>query len=120
MVIFFVSVTFRAKGSMWYNVSDRMIIKIKLTMNTKELEKILKVLASKRRLDIIKLLKQKRKIPLTEIAKEIKLSKKSTSKHLRILYSTGFLEREFIGLEVSYSLAIANEKITRFIINEIK
>lgn len=89
-------------------------------MSTKELEKILKVLASQRRLDIIRLLKQKRKIPLTDIAEKIKLSRKSTSKHLRILYSAGYLEREFIGLDVYYSLSTINNKIIRFIINDIK
>lgn len=88
-------------------------------MNTKELEKILKVLASKRRLDIIKLLRNKRKMPLSDIAEEIKLSGKSTSKHLRILYSAGLLEREFMGLEIYYSLSAVNNEIARDVIKRI-
>ena len=89
-------------------------------MDTREMEKTLKVLASQRRLDIIRLLKQKRKIPLADIARKIKLSRKSTSKHLRLLYSAGYLERNFMGLDVCYSLAAINDKITRFIISSIK
>ena len=80
----------------------------------------MKILASKRRLDIIKHLKSGKKMPLNDIAKEIKLSRKSTSKHLRILYSAGFIEREFIGLEVYYNLASIDNKISRFVINAIK
>jgi DNA-binding transcriptional ArsR family regulator len=88
-------------------------------MNTKELEKIFKIYASKRRLDIINLLIKKKTASLNEIAREIKLSIKSTSKHLRILYSVGLLEREYKGLEIQYKLADVKDKFIKNILNLI-
>lgn len=85
-------------------------------MNSKELEKILKVLASRRRLDIIRFLKNKRGVTVGDIAQEIGLSFKSTSKHLRILYSADILERDNNSLEGYYRLAeIDNEVIKRIV-----
>jgi DNA-binding transcriptional ArsR family regulator len=77
-------------------------------MSTKELEKILKALASKRRLDIIKILTVRRESVVGEIADKIKISLKATSQHLRILYSADILEKEKRGLEVYYRLADNN------------
>lgn len=88
-------------------------------MNTKELEKIFKIFASKRRLDVINLLRSKKEASLNEIAREIKLSIKSTSKHLRILYSANLLEREYKGLEIQYKLAGIQDKLLKNILNLI-
>jgi DNA-binding transcriptional ArsR family regulator len=71
----------------------------------KELEKQLKALANRRRLMILKVLKKYHKTPVGEIAKEIKLSFKATSKHLGLLYSAGILEKEQVNLTVFYRLA---------------
>lgn len=73
-------------------------------MDEKELEKILKALANKRRLLILKILKRKKKISVGNMAKEIKLSFKSTSKHFAILYSAGIVEKEQISLSMYYSI----------------
>ena len=86
-------------------------------MDTKELEKIFKIFASKRRLDIINLLRRKEAISLNEIAREIKLSLKSTSKHLRILYSVDIVEREYKNLEIYYKLADAQNAFLKKVIN---
>ncbi len=89
-------------------------------MNTKDLEKILKVLASKRRLDIMKFLKNNKESMVDKIAGEIKLSLKATSKHLRILYSADILERDKRGLEVYYRLAGNRDEIIRIVTRSIK
>ncbi len=50
----------------------------------RELEKQLKALANRRRLAILKYLKSKREASVGDIAEEINLSFKSTSKHLAV------------------------------------
>ena len=70
-------------------------------MRTKEkgLEFELKALANKRRL-----LKDKKELTVSEISKSIKLSFKSTSKHLSVLKSADILEYEQRGLLYFYKL----------------
>jgi len=70
----------------------------------KEYEKIFKALANSRRLQIIKYLKFKKKATVTDISEHIRLSFKSTSRHLSILYSSGVVDREQKNLSVFYSL----------------
>ena len=80
-------------------------------MNDKELERFLKSVENKRRLQIIKILKSKGKLPVGEIAKELKLSFKATSRHLNTLFSTGALEREQIVLNMLYELPTKRHKL---------
>ncbi len=70
----------------------------------KDLERILKALANKRRLAILKHLKGG-KASVSDIAKTIKLSFKATSKHLTILTGAGILEKEQDGLIMWHSLS---------------
>jgi DNA-binding transcriptional ArsR family regulator len=70
----------------------------------KELEKQYKALANRRRLAIIKFLKGRSKASVGEIANEIKLRIKSTSKHLRVLAAVDFVDREQQSLNVFYFL----------------
>ena len=74
-------------------------------MKEKELEKILKALASRRRLAILKFLKHNREAAVNEIARAIKLSFKSTSKHLSILKAMDIVEHDQRGLLMFYSLS---------------
>lgn len=67
-------------------------------MKEKELERVFKALANKRRLAILIFLKKKKKANVGEIAEAIKLSFRSTSKHLSMLISAGILEKEQLGL----------------------
>ena len=76
----------------------------------KDLEKILKALANKRRLAILKILKYKKVRAVGEIAKDIKLSLKATSKHLAVLYAVDIVEREQKSLRMLYSLSSALPK----------
>jgi DNA-binding transcriptional ArsR family regulator len=68
----------------------------------KDLERQYKALANRRRLGIIKFLKTRRQASVGDIAKEIKLRIKSTSKHLRILSAVNFVESEQQSLHVFY------------------
>ncbi len=74
-------------------------------MAQKELEKVLKALANKRRLAILSYLKGHHRASVGEIAGAIKLSFRATSKHLVILFSADILEREQQGLQMYYRLA---------------
>lgn len=74
-------------------------------MKINQLEKILKALANRRRLAILAYLKRKGEAPVGEIAGEIRLSFKATSKHLRILATLDIIERDQHGLEVYYRIS---------------
>ncbi|MFH1509345.1 MAG: ArsR family transcriptional regulator [bacterium] len=67
-------------------------------------EKILKALANKKRLQIIEYLNENEPKPVFSIAKAIKLSIKSTSKHLLILKNTDVLESEYMKHQNHYRL----------------
>ncbi|MFA4937254.1 MAG: metalloregulator ArsR/SmtB family transcription factor [Patescibacteria group bacterium] len=88
-------------------------------MGISNLERIFKALASKRRLVIIRLIGEKREMSVGDIANQIKLSLKATSKHLIILQQAGFIEREqkkFVGI---YSLSQNLDNDTRYLIRFI-
>jgi DNA-binding transcriptional ArsR family regulator len=71
-------------------------------MNEKELEKILKALANKRRIAILRFIKKSGRVSVGDIAEAIKLSFKATSKHLMILSNADILEKEQISLSMFY------------------
>ena len=73
-------------------------------MKEKDLEKIFKALANKRRLAIIRYLKKGKRATVGSIASHIKLSFKSTSKHLNILFSVDIVDREQKDLQKFYFL----------------
>ena len=70
----------------------------------KNLEKILKGLANKRRLAIIKLLLKNKELTVADIAEKIRLSFKATSKHLQILRQLDIVDKKQISLNVYYYL----------------
>ena len=74
-------------------------------MKDKELESNLKALANRRRLAIVRFIKKKKEASVGDIADEIKLSLKSTSRHLAVLFSAGILDREQRSLQVFYKVA---------------
>lgn len=74
-------------------------------MKDKELESNLKALGNRRRLAIVRFIKKSKEASVGDIADEIKLSLKSTSRHLAVLFSAGILEREQRSLQVFYRLA---------------
>jgi len=86
----------------------------------KNLERLLKALANKRRLEILRTLKKERdgELSVGEIAESIRLSFKATSRHLSILIGADILKKEQRGLQVFYKLA-AGDKITKHVVAEL-
>ena len=85
----------------------------------KKLEKILKALANHRRLAILKYLLVKKSGTVGDIAGIIKLSFKSTSRHLAILRGGEIVEREQVGVLANYSLAQPVDPIVRTVISRL-
>ncbi len=73
-------------------------------MNGKELERLFKAVANKRRIAILTVLKKRKSARVGEIADQIKLSFKATSKHLGVLYAAGFVDREQKSMEMHYRI----------------
>jgi DNA-binding transcriptional ArsR family regulator len=63
-------------------------------MTDKELEKIHKALANRRRIAVIRYLRGGKEANLSDIAAHLRLSYKSTSKHLNQLVAADVLEKE--------------------------
>lgn len=82
-----------------------------------ELERLVKALANRRRLAILKYLKKCTEVSVTEIAEEIKLSFKATSKHLGILAISDILERDQRGLQMFYRISNSQRPAVRNILS---
>lgn len=74
-------------------------------INLKGLEKIFRGLANRRRLHIIKFLLRKKEASVSDIAKEIRLSFKSTSRHLFVLRQLDILDSRQEQLWVFYRIS---------------
>ncbi|MEK7562490.1 MAG: metalloregulator ArsR/SmtB family transcription factor [Patescibacteria group bacterium] len=83
----------------------------------KSLEKILKILANRRRLAIICYLKKKPEAKVGDIADAIDLSFTSTSKHLIQLFNADILDRNQKNLEMWYKLSPKQNNIVSYIIS---
>ncbi|MEK9176953.1 MAG: metalloregulator ArsR/SmtB family transcription factor [Patescibacteria group bacterium] len=86
-------------------------------MTEKEMEKVMKALANRRRLLILKFLKKQKESSVGDIAEEIKLSFKATSKHLSVLSNAGIVDREQRSLQMFYSLVAHIPESARRIIS---
>jgi len=85
----------------------------------KQLEKIFKGLANRRRLAVIRLLARERELSVADVAERIKLSFTATSKHLGILRQLDILDRRQEGLTVYYRLADSLPLIVKLLIQTI-
>ena len=83
----------------------------------RKMERILKALANRRRLAILKYLKKERGGAVAEIAQEIKLSLKATSKHLGVLSAVDILEKDQRSLQMFYRLATEQKSAARHILD---
>lgn len=88
-------------------------------MTERETERILKAFANKRRVMIVKHLARARRASVGDIATQIKLSVRATSKHLSILAGAGILDREQVGLTVWYFLSPTAPKLVRVVVVEL-
>lgn len=73
----------------------------------KQLTRSLKALANERRLAILRFLKKTKEAGVGDIASEIKLSFKATSKHLSVLAGAGVIDRQQRSKEVFYFLSLS-------------
>lgn len=83
----------------------------------RELERILKALANQRRLKILLHLKKERKATVGDIADEINLSFRSTSKHLGILLALNIVEREQRSTQAFYNLVSSKHSVVQHILS---
>lgn len=94
-----------------------MLILRNMSTHIKELEKQLKALANFRRLEIIRYLFSVHTASVSEIAQHIKLSFKSTSRHLAVLRSAEILETKQVNLNVFYSLSKPSTGLMRVVLS---
>lgn len=80
-----------------------------------QLDRLFKSLGNRRRLAIVKLLKQKQEASVTEIAEHIKLSHRSTSKHLAVLSAADVVDKEQRSLSVFYRLNLNNSDFNKIL-----
>lgn len=71
----------------------------------KDLERIYKAFANRRRLAIVSHLKKEREATVGAIASRIHLSFKATSKHLLVLAAADIVDKEQRSLEMHYRIA---------------
>lgn len=71
----------------------------------KDLERIYKAFANRRRLAIVSYLKKERGATVGMIAGKINLSFKATSKHLGVLTSANIVDKEQRGTQMHYRIA---------------
>ena len=86
-------------------------------MKEKELERVLKALANRRRLFILTALKKHGRMTVGDIARTIKLSFKATSKHLAILASAGIVDKVQESLTMNYFIIASLPAGARHIIS---
>ena len=79
----------------------------------------MKALANRRRLAIIKYLKKSQPAPVGDIAGEINLSFKATSKHLGVLSAVDIVEKEQRSSQVFYRLASNQNSAAKHIISPL-
>lgn len=82
----------------------------------KNLEKILKALANRRRLAILSVLMKLKEMNVADIAEEINLSFKSTSRHLAVLSGLDILEKEQRRLYMFYRLGKTHFSLIKFVL----
>ena len=85
----------------------------------KQLEKILKAVANKRRIAILAFLKTKPEATVGDISRHIKLSFTATSQHLGLLYRVDLVEKDQRSLEVYYSLARNQDRLVKNLLLEL-
>ena len=85
----------------------------------KEIERVLRAMANMRRLSIVKYLKSAKEATVGGISGEIKLSFRSTSKHLHLLHSADVVEKEQRGSCVYYSLSPNAHRIVQTILSHL-
>ena len=74
-------------------------------MKDKELERLYKAFANRRRIAIVRMLQKGKEVSVGDIASAIKLSFNATSKHLSVLSAANMLDKEQRSLQIFYRIA---------------
>ncbi|MEI8339883.1 MAG: metalloregulator ArsR/SmtB family transcription factor [bacterium] len=82
----------------------------------KNLERFMKALANRRRIEIVRFLYSKKKATVGEVSGHIKLSFKSTSRHINILKAAEIIDGDQVGLSIYYYLNDTSNPVIRHII----
>ena len=80
----------------------------------RELERILKGVASHRRLHIIDLLEKQPELSVIEVADKLVLDFRTTSEHLRKLSIAGLIMKRHAGAAVRHALTVRGKNILKF------
>ena len=88
-----------------------------MSMIMKDLERTIKALANKRRLAILRYLKSGGEASVGNIAAEIRLSFRSTSKHLGVLAAADIVEKDQRSLQIFYKIAPSQKPAAKYIIS---
>ncbi len=88
-------------------------------MRAKELEKLYKVLGNRRRMRIVRLLLKKGKMTVSDIADDINLSFRATSRHLIQLFHVDVLRKEQLNKNVFYEISGSLDQIIKSLISHI-
>jgi len=86
-------------------------------MENQKLVQYFKAVANARRLVILEFLSRENSASVSQIAREIHLSVKATSRHLAILKAAEIVETKQIQLYVFYSISKKQNPITRYILS---
>lgn len=89
-------------------------------MTNRQAEKIYKTLANQRRIAIIVYLNKKPKATVGQIADQLKLSLKATSKHLQLLKANGLADSEHISSQQYYFLTDKNNVFIKHLLSLVK
>lgn len=73
--------------------------------NEREMERVLKALANKRRLAALHFVKTKKEVSVGDISEHLQLSFKATSKHLAVLFNAGIMDKEQRSVQMIFSVS---------------
>jgi len=90
-----------------------------MTDSIKQLERIMKGVANRRRLTIIRLLAKEKELAVAEIARRIHLSFTSTSKHLGLLHQLDIVDKRQESLTVYYRLSNPVPSVVKLLLHTI-
>ncbi len=71
----------------------------------KDLERVMKALANRRRIAAVRFIRKRKEANVGSVAESLKLSFKATSKHLAVLVNAGILDKEQRSIEMYFWLS---------------
>lgn len=84
-------------------------------MDVRSIEKLYKAVANKRRLVILQILSRQSGLSVMDLAAKLKLTFRSTSKHLQLLAAEGLVEPKssgkFVLYQISSELELAQRRV---------